>query len=184
MGKDLKHEHVLIRAEVSTVPGPEDGAALKYWMKKLIRNIGMTLLNGPHASWVAKPGNVGWTCVALIETSHVVIHIWNEPRPHLLQFDVYSCADLDLKAVLAALDFFDPTKVEYKFVDREHEFVVLDHSTIRYTGSSSGSPGEPGNLRGQLAEDKPVLGQAGAIRPRPAPCLDGGDAEGNAEGQS
>lgn len=130
MAKVLKHEHVLIRAECTKVPGPADGNELKAWMKGLIRDIGMVLLNGPHASWVDKPGNVGWTCMALIETSHVVIHIWNEPRPHLVQFDVYSCSDLHLDKVLKALEYFEPSKVEYKFVDREFEFVTMDHDTI------------------------------------------------------
>ena len=126
----LKHEHVIIRAEVNNVPGPDAGKALQAWMSRLIESIGMNLLVGPHAAYVETPGNVGWTCMALIETSHAVIHIWSEPDPKIIQLDVYSCAALPLVKVLEALDVFDPIKVEYKFLDREKDLRVLDHSLL------------------------------------------------------
>ena len=35
--------------------------------------------------------------VAIIETSHIAMHIWDEPKPALMQFDVYSCGEFDVK---------------------------------------------------------------------------------------
>ena len=38
------------------------------------------------------PGNRGVTAFAIIETSHIAMHIWDEPNPALVQLDVYTCA--------------------------------------------------------------------------------------------
>ena len=68
-----------------------------------------------------------FTCVTIIETSHVAIHIWDEQSPKLMQLDVYTCGELDTQIVFDALDKFDPVKIDFKYLDRENEFIqVLD----------------------------------------------------------
>ena len=58
--------------------------------------IDMKTIKGPFASYVNNIGNRGITGFVMIETSHIAIHIWDEPDPALVQFDVYSCADFDV----------------------------------------------------------------------------------------
>jgi S-adenosylmethionine/arginine decarboxylase-like enzyme len=85
----------------------------------------MKLLHGPIVRYVSVPGNMGATGIAIIETSHVAIHVWDEQYPALVQLDVYTCGSLDPQDVFKWLEKFKPTKVEYKFLDREHELKEL-----------------------------------------------------------
>lgn len=125
MAQVLKHEHVIVRAEVGWLPGKHEAPFLSNWITKLIEKIDMKLLNGPHTSYVSHKGNAGWTGVAIIETSHVAIHTWNEPNPMLIQLDVYSCAKLPLQPVFDHLSVFKPSRIEYKFLDRDMDLDVL-----------------------------------------------------------
>ena len=58
--------------------------------------------------------------VAIIETSHIAMHIWDEINPALMQFDVYSCGNLDVEAICKKIkEDFNIQKIEYKFLNRE-----------------------------------------------------------------
>jgi S-adenosylmethionine/arginine decarboxylase-like enzyme len=116
----LKHKHLLIRAEVSKPPLTEQH--IIFWMNDLIKKIDMKILAGPYASRVNKKGNAGLTCVSIIETSHVIIHTWDEDNPALIQLDVYSCKDFKKSDVLECLEEFQPIQVDYKYFDRENNF--------------------------------------------------------------
>ena len=65
------------------------------------------------------------TAFAVIETSHIALHIWGEKSPSLVQFDVYSCKDFEPQRVFDHLDVIEPTKIDYKFFDREQEFIKI-----------------------------------------------------------
>jgi S-adenosylmethionine/arginine decarboxylase-like enzyme len=112
------HKHLIIRAEVNNPPMTE--ADTKVWMSNLIDKIGMKLLMGPYAKYLDVKGNRGITCVAIIETSHVAMHIWDETNPALMQLDVYTCGNLDPYDVVNALEQFKPVKIEMKYLDREN----------------------------------------------------------------
>ena len=115
----LDHKHLLIRAEVNNCPSEKDLSVVLSWMKKLIRSIDMKLLQGPNISYVDQPGNRGITCMALIETSHIVLHIWDESDPGIFQLDVYSCKSFDINSVIKCLSQgFEVIKIEHKFLDR------------------------------------------------------------------
>ncbi len=77
----IKHHHFIGRFEVATPPLEADRAYLVDWMRKLIEGQGMNVLSGPHVAFVDKAGNRGLTGVAIIETSHVAVHIWDETSP-------------------------------------------------------------------------------------------------------
>ena len=121
----MKHKHLIIRAEVSNPPRYEQN--IIDWTKNLIQDIGMNILLGPYATYCDKSGNKGFTCATIIETSHVVVHTWDEKRPCLVQLDVYTCSELDPQTVFDALDRWDPIKIDYKYLDRESNLTdVLD----------------------------------------------------------
>ena len=99
------------------------------WMKQLIDKIDMKLMQGPSITYVDQPGNRGTTCMALIETSHIVIHIWDETNPGLLQLDIYSCKEFDLKLVVTHLEeYFNVSKMQYKFLDRTTNMTIIDEN--------------------------------------------------------
>lgn len=94
----------------------------------LINRIDMKIMFGPKAQYCVVPGNRGMTAFAIIETSHIALHSWDECEPAILQLDVYTCSDLVIEDVIASLDIFEPTKIEYKFLDREHNLTLLQES--------------------------------------------------------
>ena len=86
----------------------------------------MKLLAGPYTTYVSEIGNKGLTSVAVIETSHIALHIWDEVSPGLMQLDVYSCADFNPPDVFDKVnELFQTIKMEYKFLDREKELVEV-----------------------------------------------------------
>ena len=119
----LQHKHLIVRAEVSNPPRYEQ--TIIDWSTNLIRNIGMKIMMGPFAKYCEMKGNRGLTCVTIIETSHVAIHVWDEGAPCLVQLDVYTCGDLNKQIIFDALEKFDPVKIDYKYLDREKEFIEL-----------------------------------------------------------
>jgi len=117
------HKHIIIRAEVKNPLKEEDKALV--WMKSLIDKIGMKVMMGPFAKYLNVEGNRGLTAVAIIETSHIALHIWDEDNPALVQLDVYTCGPLDPYDVVEALREFHPTKIEMKYLDREQGLTEL-----------------------------------------------------------
>jgi S-adenosylmethionine/arginine decarboxylase-like enzyme len=48
----------------------------------------------------------------------------------VIQLDVYSCKDFEIKTVLLWLQQFEPERIDYKFLDREHEFKTIAVNSI------------------------------------------------------
>ena len=99
-------------------------------MRNLVDAIGMNILMGPYAIYSDMVGNQGLTAVTIIETSHIAIHVWDECEPALMQMDVYTCSTLDINDVFKAIEEFKPTKIEYKFIDREKGLTLIGNGVI------------------------------------------------------
>lgn len=120
--RTLVHKHVIIRAEVLNPPTQENKASEQ--VKTLIDRIGMKLLMGPYAKYVTMPGNRGLTVAAIIETSHIVLHSWDETDPAVIQLDVYTCGEFDPRTVFEWVEeYYNPVKLEYKYLDRANGLV-------------------------------------------------------------
>jgi len=116
----LVHKHLIVRAEAVNPPMIEQ--QLKDWLYNFIESINMKVLMGPYVVYHDVPGNRGITGAAIIETSHIVMHVWDEPSPALMQFDVYSCGEFDPEVICKKIKKdFDIVKIEYKFLDRDTE---------------------------------------------------------------
>lgn len=127
----LEHKHLIIRAEIANPPGADKEEYMVQWFMNLIESIDMKILRGPFVTYLDKEGNRGFTGVCIIETSHVAMHVWDEDSPGLMQLDVYTCGALDINIVFDKLQVFEPVKIDYKFLDREHGFNVLDRGRIK-----------------------------------------------------
>ena len=118
--KLLVHKHLIIRAEA--ISPPMDEEFLRRWLEKFISEIGMKVMMGPYVKYSNMVGNRGITGAAIIETSHIVMHVWDEPNPALLQFDVYSCGEFNPEEICEKIKKdFSTIKIEYNFLDREHD---------------------------------------------------------------
>ena len=118
------HKHLIIRAEANRVPTDEE--QLTEWLKEFIDSINMKILMGPYVKYCNVEGNRGITGIAVIETSHIAIHVWDEPNPALMQIDVYSCAEFDVDEIAEKIKSdFDVIKLDYKYLNRETGLIVL-----------------------------------------------------------
>ena len=121
-----QHKHLIVRADIGWCPQEEDLNKISDWIRSLIKKIDMKLLAGPYTTYVNEKDNKGMTSVAIIETSHIALHIWDEVSPGLMQLDVYSCADFNPPDVFDKVnELFQTIKMEYKFLDREKELVEV-----------------------------------------------------------
>lgn len=117
----LVHKHLLVRAEVKKPIVKQKSAVL--FLEKLIRTINMKSMFGPVARYCDMKGNRGVTAIAIIETSHIAMHVWDEVNPALVQLDVYSCAEMNPKKIIQLLkEELDTISIEYKFLDRDNNF--------------------------------------------------------------
>ena len=115
----LVHKHLIVRAEA--VNPPMEVNHLTDWLHNFIDFINMKVLMGPYVVYHDVPGNRGITGAAIIETSHIVMHVWDEVSPALMQFDVYSCGEFDAETICKKIQKdFNVTKIDYKFLDREN----------------------------------------------------------------
>lgn len=119
----LEHKHIIIRAELLEPPSDVNKTAA--WLKNLIKDIDMKILMGPFVTYLDKEGNRGLTGVAVIETSHIAMHVWDESKPGLLELDVYSCKDFEISVVMDALQEFKPSKIEHILLDRKETIKLL-----------------------------------------------------------
>ena len=121
-----QHKHLIVRADIGKCPKADDLNKISDWIRLLIKKIDMKLLAGPYTTYVSEKGNKGMTSVAIIETSHIALHIWDETKPGLMQLDVYSCANFNPQDVFETVnEMFETIKMEYKFLDREKELVEV-----------------------------------------------------------
>ena len=118
----IYHKHLLVNAKVTNPMNTEEKGI--EFLKFLVDQINMKIIKGPFASYVDAEGNKGLTAIVMIETSHIAFHIWDEPNPGLLQFDLYTCGSLDLEKTKAILkQYFNIESGEYVLYDRENGFV-------------------------------------------------------------
>ena len=119
----LVHHHLVVRAELRAPPS--DPVYITTWKKDLVEAIGMKILMGPYATYSDMVGNRGLTVATIIETSHIVAHVWDESSPGIMQLDVYSCAEFDKQTIFDALREFEPVHIDYKFLDRSEDFIII-----------------------------------------------------------
>jgi S-adenosylmethionine/arginine decarboxylase-like enzyme len=117
------HTQLLVNGYTNNAIKSETAAV--EWMQSLVDSINMKTIQGPYASYVTKDGNRGLTCVVMIETSHIALHVWDEPFPAEIQFDLYTCGQLELDKVLSTFkETFDVDTLDYILFDRENGFKI------------------------------------------------------------
>lgn len=119
----IYHKHLLVNAKVKDPINTEQQGI--DFLTNLVEQIDMKIIKGPFASYVDKDGNRGLTAIVMIETSHIAFHIWDEVDPALIQFDLYTCGQLELNKVINLFkQTFNLIEMDYVLFDREHGFVV------------------------------------------------------------
>lgn len=132
MAHVLEHKHLIVRAKMNKPPSDEN--EFGNWMLRLIEALDMELFMGPFVKYSNMQDNQGLTGVAVISTSSITAHFWDAVKPGLGQIDVYSCKDVNPQVVFAMLQEFEPTYLDYIFIDRDIEdtLAVVDSGKIEY----------------------------------------------------
>lgn len=118
----IQHNHLIVRAELDNVP--DNPHWVSEWLENMVDVLGMNVLAGPLvAREDTMPGNIGITGVILLTTSHMAVHFWEETG--LMQLDIYTCGPLDRDTIWKELECLQPTKIEFKFLDREYGLIEV-----------------------------------------------------------
>jgi S-adenosylmethionine/arginine decarboxylase-like enzyme len=103
------------------------------FLKTLAERIDMKIIKGPFAHYVDTPGNEGLTAIVMIETSHIAFHIWDQQKPAMLQFDLYTCGSLKLDDVISIFkEYFKLKSVSYILMDREFGFETEQSGNLTF----------------------------------------------------
>lgn len=117
----------MVRAEIDRPIRTEEVA--KEWLRALVDRIDMKIAAGPISKYIDMSGNEGITAAVSVETSHIAFHIWEKLDPMILQFDLYTCGELDHIDVLDYLsETFGIVDMEWQYLDRQHGFKIIDQS--------------------------------------------------------
>jgi S-adenosylmethionine/arginine decarboxylase-like enzyme len=156
MKEILVHKHLIVRAEA--ISPPMDTGFLTKWLADFIKFINMKVLMGPYVVYHDVPGNRGITGAAIIETSHIVMHVWDEPSPALMQFDVYSCGEFDPEQICRLIQRdFEITKIDYKFLDRENDLTDVGGGYHVYKDRLKDLVAQNYNQKEKQAKEKVLL---------------------------
>jgi S-adenosylmethionine/arginine decarboxylase-like enzyme len=110
----IVHHHAIIIATVRRPSSEIRCEDLKTFLSGLVDAIGMQKLFEP----IAIHGKFGFTGIVGIVTSHIAFHYFDADRS--LHFDVYSCKEYDLRALLRYLDqYWDIESSEVVFLKRD-----------------------------------------------------------------
>lgn len=126
------HNHLLLNGYTATPPQSEKFVV--DWLTALVDEIGMKIAAGPFATYVEKDGNKGVTGAVIIETSHIALHVWDEPSPAFLEFDLYTCSTLPVTTVLRNLEKnIGLIKYDYMVIERSSGFNIVTRDSVDLT---------------------------------------------------
>ncbi len=118
-----EHKHVIVRAYVWNPP--RDSETLNSWCREVIESVGMKCIAGPFSVYSDMEGNKGHTAVAVLDFSHLAIHVWDEINPALIEFDLFSCKDFNVDAVIRKLDDEFGIDRSFKYIINRDEMDTL-----------------------------------------------------------
>ena len=129
------HLHLLVKGYLKSPPQTEK--VLNIWFTQLVNNVGMKVVAGPTSVYVKEPGNEGITGTVTLATSHASIHVWDNDKPPMFQFDLYSCCEFSPKVVLKHIDdWFGLLEAHYQMIDRNgNDFKIIDSGNFKKKNS-------------------------------------------------
>ena len=135
--KPIQHLHVLIKAKVAN-PQALDPRGLCKWMRGIVDEQGMKMVIAPRVFIVEEEGNEGPTGSCNLATSHFAIHVWD--KKNMVQADLYTCGDLNVKKLINQFDVFSIVELEYLVLDRADGFKIIKSGKL--SGRNSITRGE------------------------------------------
>jgi len=114
---DRPHYHLIMRLELEDMP--DSSKDLIEFVEELADTIDMKIVYGPKAIHLPYPETEGWSCIAVITSSHISVHTWNKTDIPLMQLDIFSCNGFSKKKVEDFLKKnYTVNKLDDIFIDR------------------------------------------------------------------
>lgn len=126
----LKHKHLIVSAEIGLPLTEHSTLLMQDKLAELVDILGMEIMHGPVVMHSSEEGNAGLTGFCVITTSHIAFHHWSECNPQKIEIDTYSCKDFNPHDVIKWMKFLCPSRITYKFLDRENNFETLEKGTL------------------------------------------------------
>lgn len=112
------HKHLIVHAHVDNPPLKKDERFVEKWLTDIVHAMDMEVLKEASAEYCEQVGNRGMTAGVYITTSHMILHTWDECDQPFIEFDIYTCSDLDPEMAFEALKAFGAKNISWKFLDR------------------------------------------------------------------
>lgn len=124
----LAHKHLIVRGSIRT---PGGAGEIRRSLTDIVALVGMRVLREAEALHCDEDGNVGYTGTVLLTTSHMAWHDWTRAGGVSdFQFDLYSCAPFEPRAVVAFLEERHGLGAcDWKLFDRE--YVIMEQRSGR-----------------------------------------------------
>ena len=123
------HQHLLVKCWATNPPKQEE--ELNKWFINLVETVGMKVVAGPTSVYVSDPGNEGLTGTVTLATSHGSFHCWDQEKPSMIQFDLYSCSKFTLEQVMRCFEPFGLVSYSYMMIDRNYDnFMVTSSGNV------------------------------------------------------
>ena len=126
----IVHHQTIVVATVQRQPCDINCEDLSKFLSELVEEIKMNALFEP----IVIDGKYGFTGIVGIVTSHIAFHYFDEGQT--LHFDVYSCKEYDIVALINFLDqYWAISKADILFIKRDEglseERFIYEHSILR-----------------------------------------------------
>ena len=122
---DLNHKHLILKGIMTFQLTVNE---VKNVIQSLVEKLGMkyveTMPTNPMVAYEPNE-NCGVTGIAIITTSHIVIHTWDDTK--YFQADIYSCKDFDEKVVVELIKSYGLTSKHQRLLDRNGEIKDLKY---------------------------------------------------------
>lgn len=120
----IEHKHLILKGKMTKRLGKGDVHNL---LTDVVDVLKMELIKSmrvnPNVGYEGGE-NPGVTGCALITTSHIVLHTWDNDM--CFQFDVYSCKEFMPDEVMVELMTWGLMTEHHKYFDREYEIIEID----------------------------------------------------------
>ncbi len=148
MAKAVKHLQIIVSARVNWFFKADEQDHFEAWIRDVIDRQGMEIMAGPTSCHLDEPGLEGWSGNALIKTSDVAVHVWDAEDPIRLEFDMYTCGDLNELAIFQDLMLFGAQRMHILILDRENGIKVVEDKIVY------AMPGVPLGTRDDYFEER------------------------------
>ena len=127
--KKYAHNHLMINADTAFPITRK--RELRKFLKSTAEVIGVHRLGGTRVRYCSREGARGLIGSLMLDTSHVSIHIFDEPKPANVRIDVYTSGNLDVElTILKIVNDLKIDDIQWLHYNRTSGFILRAEGTM------------------------------------------------------